>query len=738
MASDWEEVRRLANDFQRVQQGSTTQRLSERNCIEIVSNLMKMKLLDVVFTTDGKEYLTPQHLNREIRDEIVVSGGRINIVDVAQALNVDLSHVEGAVKDIVRSDPSLNFILGQLINADYIASLADDMNERLQEKGVINISDLTIVFDLPAEFLMTVAADNLGRRIHGQKDPNNPRIILTDWLIARHRAVLRGALNASSRPVPIQGLIKQHNLNDRITALVVEELVSLGEVSGTLSGQGRKDKASFVPNVYSNAQNTWVKDFLSSNAYVAYDMLKRFDIADPIHFLKSRYATSDFMFLNTCMIPNSTFARVEGVLEDFMSTGTWMEGVGLFPSGMDEEDVAALLQKLMSSKKFKDIQLLEGNFLVANKMIDDCRDLYGPRIETVADQEATTQAAILMAAPAKAAHQEDDDVDSNVSSKKSRKDQRKQPTAKVASKGGKGKKVDDVEGSQDVALPDFLTIPAIVVEMQKIYEDAPYELLKAIADLIQPGLSSQYRKVLDAKAKTIIASSAVDRKQTHKTVQDQISMNMWLMRLFCKGIEHLSTDADKKQLSKHLLRNLGSEILNPLVYYVMEDLGMPAQEKTATTSESRNKLIAKLPEPYRSLFDKCNTASNGDSIDTFETALNALLDSEAIGMPVKKADKKLESQICQEHRQQLLHGIKSAKDVGSALRLCVLALFLKFTGVPLDAPGKFVPQMINIIKSNLNTEQLDILENCKEKMQSQPSQDVLLETIDKLHQIANG
>lgn len=78
---------------------------------------MKMKLLDVIYTTDGKEYITPQHLVREIRDEILVHGGRVNIVDIAQALNVNLNHVETSVKDITKMDPSLQFVLGQLINS---------------------------------------------------------------------------------------------------------------------------------------------------------------------------------------------------------------------------------------------------------------------------------------------------------------------------------------------------------------------------------------------------------------------------------------------------------------------------------------------------------------------------------------------------------------------------------------------------------------------------------------------
>lgn len=51
-------------------------RLSERNCIEIVNKLVECKLLDVVFTTDGKEYVTPQQVQKEIKDDLYVHGGK--------------------------------------------------------------------------------------------------------------------------------------------------------------------------------------------------------------------------------------------------------------------------------------------------------------------------------------------------------------------------------------------------------------------------------------------------------------------------------------------------------------------------------------------------------------------------------------------------------------------------------------------------------------------------------------
>ena len=51
-------------------------RLSERNCIEIVNKLIAQKQLEVVHTLDGKEYITPAQISKEMRDELHVRGGK--------------------------------------------------------------------------------------------------------------------------------------------------------------------------------------------------------------------------------------------------------------------------------------------------------------------------------------------------------------------------------------------------------------------------------------------------------------------------------------------------------------------------------------------------------------------------------------------------------------------------------------------------------------------------------------
>ena len=129
--SDWDEIKRLAADFQRAQLSDTVQCLSERNCVEIVQRLMDMKLIDILYTVDGKEYITHEELTKEIHEELIVHGGRVNSVDIAHVLNVDLGHVETKIADIVRHERDIQVVLGQLVNKCYVDSMCEEINDRL-------------------------------------------------------------------------------------------------------------------------------------------------------------------------------------------------------------------------------------------------------------------------------------------------------------------------------------------------------------------------------------------------------------------------------------------------------------------------------------------------------------------------------------------------------------------------------------------------------------------------------
>ena len=176
---DWEEIRRLAADFQRAQLSGTVHKLSERNCVELVAKLIELKLIDVIFTNDGKEYLTHQQLGKEIKDELWVCGGRVGLVELASSLNVDYSQVEAAAQNLCKGDRELHLVLGQLLSGRYLKNLCMQINEKLQQTRTLAIPSLTKVYDPPADCLVEQVHERLRSIIEMFKDETDPKVLLT-------------------------------------------------------------------------------------------------------------------------------------------------------------------------------------------------------------------------------------------------------------------------------------------------------------------------------------------------------------------------------------------------------------------------------------------------------------------------------------------------------------------------------------------------------------------------------
>lgn len=178
--------------------------------------MIEEKLLDVVFTTDGKEYITPTHLIKEIKDELFVNGGRINLVDLAKQLLVDLQVVTRRATEIEKSDTSLRIINGQLISNAYINTLCHEVNDRLQQQGQINVADLTTQYDLPSDFLIANIEKQVGKIIHGLQDKQDRQIFFTPTFVERNLSIVRGALMAITRPIATSTLISLIGVPERI------------------------------------------------------------------------------------------------------------------------------------------------------------------------------------------------------------------------------------------------------------------------------------------------------------------------------------------------------------------------------------------------------------------------------------------------------------------------------------------------------------------------------------------
>uniref|UniRef100_A0A096NDT9 E3 UFM1-protein ligase 1 n=1 Tax=Papio anubis TaxID=9555 RepID=A0A096NDT9_PAPAN len=694
MADAWEEIRRLAADFQRAQFAEATQRLSERNCIEIVNKLIAQKQLEVVHTLDGKEYITPAQISKEMRDELHVRGGRVNIVDLQQVINVDLIHIENRIGDIIKSEKHVQLVLGQLIDENYLDRLAEEVNDKLQESGQVTISELCKTYDLPGNFLTQALTQRLGRIISGHIDLDNRGVIFTEAFVARHKARIRGLFSAITRPTAVNSLISKYGFQEQLLYSVLEELVNSGRLRGTVVG-GRQDKAVFVPDIYSRTQSTWVDSFFRQNGYLEFDALSRLGIPDAVSYIKKRYKTTQLLFLKAACVGQGLVDQVEASVEEAISSGTWVDIAPLLPTSLSVEDAAILLQQLMHQKAEKEMKNNPVHLIT---------------------EEDLKQISTL---------------ESVSTSKKDKKDERRRKATegsgsvrgggggnareykikKVKKKGRKDDDSDDETQSSHTGKKkpeiSFMFQDEIEDFLRKHIQDAPEEFISELAEYLIKPLNKTYLEVVRSVfMSSTTSASGTGRKRTIKDLQEEVSNLYNNIRLFEKGMKFFADDT-QAALTKHLLKSVCTDITNLIFNFLASDLMMAVDDPAAITSEIRKKILSKLSEETKVALTKLHNSLNEKSIEDFISCLDSA--AEACDIMVKRGDKKRERQILFQHRQALAEQLKVTEDPALILHLTSVLLFQFSTHTMLHAPGRCVPQIIAFLNSKIPEDQHALL-----------------------------
>lgn len=730
MSADWEEIRRLAADFQRAQLTDTIQRLSERNCIEIVSKLIAEKHLEVVHTLDGKEYITPSQISREIRDELQVRGGRVNIVELHRVVNVDLIHISGRANELVKEDNNVQLVLGQLVDNNYLDQIAEEVNDKLQEAGQVTISELCKTYDLPGDFLTESLSLRLGSIIQGKFDQDNKGILYTETFVARHKARIRGLFTAITRPTPVISLISQYGFPEHLLYSLLEELVNCGRLKGTVVG-GRQDKAVFIPDIYARTQSNWIDAFFKQNGYLEYDSLSRLGIPDPVGYIRKKYKSSSLIYLKSVCVGQSLVDQVEASVEEAISSASWLDIQPLLPSCFSEEDASILLQQVMKTlNKNSSARIFGDNVIISEKFISECTSIFNDLMQHKAEKEMKHSPVFLVT---------EEDLKQaalleNAIGKKEKKDERRKKATEGSgsSRGGGGqnareikikktkkklrKDEDSDEESQTTStnkpkqreIP-FMSLDEIQDVLRKHVPDAPDELVIELSEnLIRP-LTKNYQEVVRSVfMSSTSSSSGASRKQNMRDFQEEVSSLYNNIRLFEKGIK-LFTDETESNLAKHLLKTVCTDITNLIFNFLAGDIMMAVEDYSTITSEVRKKMLNKFQEETKGPLTKLNNSLAGKSIEEFLSCLDAAAD--ACGILVKKGDKKKERQVLFQHRQALIEQLKVTEDAALVLHLTSVLLFQFSTHCMLHAPGRCVPQIISFLSTKIPEEQHSILVN---------------------------
>ncbi|XP_026733488.1 E3 UFM1-protein ligase 1 homolog [Trichoplusia ni] len=719
-STDWDEIKRLAADFQKAQLSSTALRLSERNCIEIVTKLIELKLIDVIFTTDGKEYLTPQQLVKEIKDELYVHGGRINTVDLAKELNVDLSQINNSVSEIIRGK-EVQLVSGYLIAHYYLEKVAREINEKLQLQGQISVGELTLQYDLPAELLQhNVLEKHLGKIINGKQDPSEPRTFYTEEFITRTKAKIRGALMGLLKPTPVTVIVNHCNLSDRLFLSLFDQLNAPGVLTGRQAG------ALYVPSCYTKSQNDWVMSFYKQNNYLEYDAISRLGISDPKGYVKRIFTNEDLTFLSTCVIGSQIKQQLETALEECISSKSYLDVVSLLPSVLTDTDIENVLDGLL--KKSKSTILFE-NTVFSNHYIENLKQACMPMTKEKAEK-VVKSGKYQQFYMEKQLNKASDFGSSHVDHKAERREERRRKAASGKGGGGtqgretKTKAVkkharskqtvqdsDSDEGPSSATKKSQAQLEIVSVDdveniiKETLENEGLEDLLTQVAEYLQGGLNQIGLTIAKETADKLLQDASQNRKQTHTSAQDKINILINDIKLYEKGIKSLPSD-QQPQFVKYLLKSLGGDVLTEFCKYAANQCNLSVQGDVLSV-EQRNKIINDLSDEFTKPIVSLNGTLSDQNMESFYQAVDVCLSE--FGMILKKVDKKKDKLLIQNHREKLISELESCEEPALSLHLAVLAIFTIVTQNMLHASGRQVPIVISYLKTQLKEEDYERL-----------------------------
>lgn len=729
---DWDEVKRLAADFQRAQLGSTSQRLTERNCIEVITRLVEEKLLDVIFTTDGKEYITPQHLVREIKDELHVNSGRVNLVDVAKTLNVNLSHIESKAAEIERIGSSCTVILGQLISRAYINRVAEEINEYLIQHGQVTVGELARQYDLPGDFLQSVVEKKLGKVIQAKQDKQDPRVFFTEAFVTRNKSIVRGALAAATRPITVTAILNQCNISERTFYSVIDSLLEAKQIYGTVSGR-QGATSTYVPYIYSKAQNEWADNFYRQNGYLEYSALNRLGLADPQTFIRKHFASDNLMLLQSCAVGKQLLDQIEGSVEEAISSGSWIDVMPLLPTVFEIEDGEKILNEVLKSiKKNMPIHIFCNTVLVTEQFLESLvKPFHDGIIQKKVEEAVSSGQYQQYVAESKlnktVIHSNIVEEDSKIYKKEERrrkaaggkggggvqgretktKSMKKKQQYRAQQKTEVSDSDDEIHSAGSTKKFELITVQEIedIVKENpalKNQDDLDETLISSIANHFHPILNKTALANAESLCANMILNTSGSRRKTHSELENKINVAINDVRLYEKAIKQFSNKDTQTLLEKYLLKTVSSEIVNTLFVFLQQEGGSHEDASHDLTPEMRVKMLNEFSKETKEPLMRLHKAVIGNSVDDFLAALEPACATADI--MIRKADKKKDRPQVHSHRQALLQQLSDSDDPALVLHLTALLLFQSVTQNILHASGRFVSSILQFLAPHLSPE----------------------------------
>lgn len=372
--------------------------------------------LDLIFTQDGLEYVTPKQLWREIEQEIADQGGRRTIFGLGSFLGVESSHVERLVArfattfhfasstqkissdsntTLVNADssilsvstPCIYFLAdsNELIDSSYNSKLIRSLNEQLQANGIANVNDFASQRSLPFQYIHRLLQKCLedGNLAECEYDVPNRTLVRPEFR-EKFYSILHAALNACTRPIAVHKLLvgwKGVYYTSSLINYAVERMQSEKSVSGTFSSK-IKENYVFTPSIFVTARDTWVNNALGKNSHISFNTLQK---------LGFTIGSQEAIFRDNICLPNSIISpslldHLKSSIQEACSEQHILPlAPPLIPDELEENDLKALSSKIDLSGLGR---LYVGKWFVPSSIEERCLQLFQQEVSEDARRRA--------------------------------------------------------------------------------------------------------------------------------------------------------------------------------------------------------------------------------------------------------------------------------------------------------------------------------------------------------------
>jgi hypothetical protein len=599
MAED-DDILALQRELAAVQKEDTAHRLSERNVIEILLKCVKLGLIEIIYTCNGKAFLTPQQLKLELQDELLAAGGRLALADVQPLLNVDIVHIEKAAAELVQSQEDLLYIQGELIASWYLDGLVEEVLHQLlpDAGGKLILANLaTQTFNLSVPLTEKAIKERLST--DSQTHTHTPTaklkngVLYTQSYETTQRVRIRGVCAGVTRPVSLAELVNLYGFDEALLEDVVPKLIKEGTLAGSLRGR------EYMPTAFLRTQRECIDAFFQQNGYIETTRAQKLQVHRPLEYLRQSFP--DALPLGKKLIVSSSVLKdlEANIDESVIINKGWLDIMSVVPPILSTSEAALLLLECTQVKRGgtgggeKEAVALAETYVVSKAFLQEAiKEVEGGKV--VAKKVAEGVAGGGKGGGGRGG---DELMDSS--------------SGGGGKRGGKkaGKRGQDIIGGPPSANMIVVTeIEAILVKWHPPLE-AHFELTFAIAGEIQGEIQRYIDSTIASAALSSLQQSggAAARRKEQKQFEEDLETASMTLQLLARSLNTttFATEEDKKDLTSLLLKSRGAQLADLIstracklheVTYTSVCVNPHTPSQPSITLEQRDILKADLPK----------------------------------------------------------------------------------------------------------------------------------------------